>query len=65
MTPATIHALPIRATENHYCARCRRTAAFVDRGDHLICPTCQRRIDRVAEGRVLSLPLDLGVKLGA
>ena len=36
-------------TGNHYCSRCMCTRSFVDHGEHLDCPTCDKRLWRVAE----------------
>jgi hypothetical protein len=39
-------------SENHYCATCHRTRAFVDHGPVLDCPLCRHRLYRVLDGAV-------------
>ena len=44
---------PSRPSENHYCARCRCTRAFLDLGLSLTCPVCRKSLLRATqEGRV-------------
>ena len=33
-------------TENHYCAGCLSTKAFIDHGHELECPVCSRTLVR-------------------
>jgi hypothetical protein len=35
-----------RSQENHYCAGCRQTRTFQDRGITLHCPVCARTLHR-------------------
>ncbi|MHC4960318.1 MAG: hypothetical protein ACYTGN_18360 [Planctomycetota bacterium] len=38
-------------TDNHYCSTCMCTRSFVDHSDHLDCPTCEKRLWRVADDK--------------
>ena len=43
-------------TDNHYCSNCMCTRSFVDHGDHLDCPTCAKRLWRVADDKPRAQP---------
>jgi len=47
ITASALAAALEHRTENHYCAGCRGTRAFLDRGEVLDCPLCRRRLHRV------------------
>lgn len=32
---------------NRYCTTCLRTRRFLDRDTHVVCSTCQKRLDKV------------------